>query len=47
LGRALSQIEKNVEFAQMGPENFGYVVPPGSTEHVKDLTAPVAWLLGL
>ncbi|MEW6182507.1 MAG: hypothetical protein AB1500_04920 [Bacillota bacterium] len=47
LGRALSQVEPDVEFAQMGPEYFGYIVPPGSTEHVTDLTAPVAWLLGL
>jgi hypothetical protein len=47
LGRALSQVEQDAEFAQRGPEHFGYVVPPGSTEQIKDLTAPVAWLLGV
>lgn len=47
LGRTLSQVEQDAEFAQVGPEHFGYVVPPGSNEHVKDLTAPVAWLLGV
>ena len=47
LGRALSQDDRDAEFAQKGPEQFGYVVPPGSTEHIKDLTAPVAWLLGV
>lgn len=47
LGRALSQVEQDADFAKLGPENFGYVVPPDGTEHDKDLTAPVAWLLGL
>jgi hypothetical protein len=47
LGRALSQVERDMEFARMGPEQFGYVVPPGSTEHMKDLTTPVGWLLGV
>jgi hypothetical protein len=46
LGRQLSQSERDPEFLQEGPENFGYVVPPGSTEKNSDLTAPVAWLLG-
>jgi hypothetical protein len=45
LGRALSQVERDADFARSGPEHFGYVVPPRSTEQVPDLTAPVAWLL--
>lgn len=47
LGRSLSPVEQDAEFAQVGPEHFGYVIPPGNTEQVKDLTAPVAWLLGV
>jgi hypothetical protein len=47
LGRALSQSGRDAEFAARGPEHFGYAVPPGSTEQLKDLTAPVAWLLGV
>lgn len=47
LGRALSQVEQDAEFARLGPEHFGYVVPPNGQEQVKDLTAPVAWLLGV
>ena len=46
LGRALSQVERDAEFAQFGPEHFGYVVPPNGRDQLKDLTAPVAWLLG-
>ena len=46
LGRRLSQNERDQEYAAEGPERFGYVIPPGSTEQVSDLTAPVAWLLG-
>ncbi len=45
LGRSLSQTERDLEFASLGPENFGYVIPPQSTAQDKDLTAPVAWLL--
>ena len=45
LGRALSQDDRDAEFAEKGPEHFGYVIPPGSTEPITDLTAPVAWLL--
>ena len=45
LGRPLSQDAHDDEFASLGPEHFGYVVPPQSTEHNSDLTAPVAWLL--
>lgn len=47
LGRTLSQVEQDAEFARLGPEHFGYVVPPNGQEQVKDLTAPVAWLLGV
>lgn len=47
LGRTLSQVEQDAEFAQMGPEHFGYVIPPSSIAHVTDLTVPVAWLLGV
>lgn len=47
LGRSLSQDERDEEFAAMGPEHFGYVIPPGSSEQGDDLTAPVAWLLGV
>ena len=46
LGRNLSQDEPDHDFVTQGPEHFGYVIPPGSTEAVKDLTAPIAWLLG-
>jgi hypothetical protein len=45
LGRALSQTQPDADFALRGPENFGYVVPPGTAKRDKDLTAPVAWLL--
>lgn len=45
LGRSLDAEIKDDEFARCGPENFGYVIPPGSTEQEPDLTAPVAWLL--
>ena len=47
LGRSLSQQKRDEEFAVQGPENFGYVVRPGSMEEDRDLTAPVAWLLGI
>lgn len=45
LGRSLSQHERDEDFAIEGPENFGYVIRPGSTNEDRDLTAPVAWLL--
>ena len=45
LGRPLSQNDHDEEFASQGPECFGYVIPPQSTEQNSDLTAPVAWLL--
>lgn len=45
LGRSLSQHERDEDFAMQGPENFGYVIRPGSTDKEQDLTAPVAWLL--
>jgi hypothetical protein len=45
LGRALRPDERDEDFALQGPEKFGFVIPPGSTEHDPDLTAPVAWLL--
>lgn len=47
LERALSQDTRDAEFAEKGPEHFGYVVPPGGESHLDDLTAPVAWLLGV
>ena len=46
LGRKLSDDEPDSAYATRGPEHFGYVVPPDSVDHVSDLTAPVAWLLG-
>jgi len=45
LGRALSQNTPDEEYASRGPEHFGYVVSPQSTEQNSDLSAPVAWLL--
>ena len=45
LGRELSSDSADQEYAARGPENFGYVIPPGRTEPISDLTAPVAWLL--
>lgn len=45
LGRSLSQETPDEEYASQGPEYFGYVVSPQSTEQNSDLTAPVAWLL--
>lgn len=45
LGQSLNQTECDEEFAMSGPENFGYVVPPGSTEAHADLTQPVEWLI--
>lgn len=47
LGRSLSQGERDEDFAMQGPENFGYVIRPGRTDEDRDLTAPVAWLLGV
>lgn len=47
LGRALSQDECDPEFAARGPEKSGYVIVPDGTERDKDLTVPVAWLLGV
>jgi hypothetical protein len=45
LGRSLSQDDSDEEFVIHGPECFGYVIPPGTTQQDSDLTAPVAWLL--
>ena len=45
LGRALRNEARDAEFAKNGPENFGYVIPPGETYRERDLTAPIAWLL--
>lgn len=47
LGRALRNDEPDDEFVTQGPENFGYVLHPGETSQERDLTAPVAWLLGV
>ena len=45
LGRTLTSDSRDAEFAKHGPEHFGYVVPPGTTDPEPDLTEPVAWLL--
>ena len=45
LGRELRSDKPDREYAALGPENFGYVVPPRSTKPINDLTAPIAWLL--
>lgn len=45
LGRALRHDVSDEAFRTHGPENFGYVLPPGETTQERDLTAPVAWLL--
>ena len=45
LGRPLSPDSPDDEFVRKGPENFGYVIPPGSADPEPDLTAPVGWLL--
>ena len=45
LGRALNPDSRDAEFVKKGPENFGYVIPPGRVDQDRDLTAPVAWLL--
>jgi len=47
LGRALNPDSRDDEYARRGPENFGYVIRPGTTDRHSDLTAPVAWLLGV
>ena len=46
LGRELSPNKRDQEYVTQGPEHFGYVVPPGSTKRMNDLTAPISWLLG-
>jgi hypothetical protein len=45
LGKALSQEQCDQEYAEKGPENFGYVVEPHTTKMDPDLTRPVAWLM--
>lgn len=45
LGRSLKQDVKDDDFARLGPEHFGYVVAPDTTDPNPDLTLPVAWLL--
>lgn len=45
LGRELRPDVRDTDFVVKGPEQFGFVVPPGRTDHLSDLTAPVAWLL--
>lgn len=46
LGRALNDNEPDEDYRTLGPENFGYVLRPGETTQDRDLTSPVAWLLG-
>ena len=45
LGRSLHPDSRDDDYVDRGPENFGYVIRPGSTDQESDLTAPVAWLL--
>lgn len=45
LGRDLKPDVCDDDFVTSGPENFGYVIPPGEVDRNSDLTAPVAWLL--
>ena len=45
LGRELSPDTCDQEYVMQGPEHFGYVIPPGSTKPLTDLTAPIAWLI--
>jgi len=47
LGRALRKDEPDDDFRARGPENFGYVLRPGEVNEDRDLTSPVAWLLGV
>ena len=46
LGKPLAPTSHDEEFRQCGPEEQGWVVPPEGGEHDKDLTRPLAWLLG-
>lgn len=46
LGRPLRPDQTDEEFLLQGPERFGWVLRPGTTDPDDDLTAPVAWLLG-
>ena len=45
LGRALSQEQCDQDYAEKGPENFGYVVETHTTKMDTDLTRPIAWLM--
>lgn len=47
LGRALRNDAPDKDFRTHGPENFGYVLRQADTTQDRDLTAPVAWLLGV
>tara|TARA_R110002012_G_scaffold178236_2_gene343246 strand:- start:4566 stop:5417 length:852 start_codon:yes stop_codon:yes gene_type:complete len=47
LGRALNNDAPDEDFRTHGPENFGYVLRPGTTTPDRDLTLPIAWLLGV
>lgn len=47
LGRKLHNDEPDEDFRTHGPENFGYVLRPEETTQDRDLTSPVAWLLGI
>jgi hypothetical protein len=47
LGRSLQKEIPDNDFVEQGPEKFGWVIPPGTTEKNPDLTAPLAWLLGI
>lgn len=47
LGRALRNDVPDEDFRTHGPESFGYILGPGQATQDRDLTSPVAWLLGV
>lgn len=47
LGRALRNDEPDEDFRTQGPESFGYVLRSEEATQDRDLTSPVAWLLGV
>lgn len=47
LGKALRNDEPDEDYRTQGPENFGYVLRSDGTTQDRDLTSPVAWLLGV
>lgn len=47
LGRPLRNQKPDEDFRTQGPENFGYVLRANEVTQDRDLTSPVAWLLGV